>query len=1639
VSNFPFQIDSNAELPQVDDNITSIGGDAINALRSAMFAVESNIGINAQGSTGSIAQRLSVSLNPDGTIMPSALVGIGLVTLPITDAQISPTAAIQESKLSLVYSTSSLYTLILTLQNSIDVLNGFLSLTGVKLEPHIDGTNYNHFLSAIRVDQTTPFVKTNPTVLPSSGTNVINRNTTNADLLIEDISNDLVVHEKLDGSTNVTPTSGGTVPPINYAHMASGISVISSNFTTIPQSNEDIQSIIEYFDNSSLLLLGSRVQNLYANGISRTSRASSFLADGYGEPLVPPTPAIAYSLNVPPGPMASSPVDSFINGDDVILFSPTATQLSTFNFDAQFAQVQPGDLLTINYGTGISYQFIIDSTKSNVIGNVRNYAVRINGKNPISNVNALARIDKSTFHRGKYGVLASARSPNYTGNYESLIIASPRAAAALGNGFNSSKFDSSHYNLYLYLLPTGNTSTIIPLPAIDVTGNQGATPGQYTLDDVVNNINIAFRVPGFNYRFIAFEYSGQFGIMLADPYNNASFSIVSGTVDTNGNYTSSSLSSFPNNVVDNFNSIDPLGIGLGGANISSPPPTTAYATVAAAMFNPTLLFYPLKRNFFYTNGVERDSLRSDPNLLNNIQDSFGDGYWPATILPPPYTNVLPNRVEVVYQINLDLSNSGLAVGKTIVIQPAFPTSDSRFNFRDYGRFTIKAISFQNCSTPAAYTNITVYDGVHAAGTSPAATSNNIPVFVYFSDDSVSFDAENVFDATTVGPFKRFFEIYVDGNGHTFMHERARFINTGLDISNINLYRVSPKLRGYTTTNNDKEIRLIINNYDQNSGVYTGYLARWNPVSLTTTNLGPLTTGKKGEIVRFYDETNIDYIDFIIDLNLSVSSFSNKTLDIQLFLTLELDEEIMLVSSCQINDITKQVSYLKDEREFGNVSEEQFTSSALNYINAPTRLLNQNGVVNGFDNESLSSNIISFNGGIALINGNIISINETNITIPTLIESLYPAFTTTVNTITWFICANNKSEIELIASTDYSPSLVGTYGSLDQNRIFYVTNPASGQTYPIRGTYFSNLVSNYTDVAPLYIVTATVTSGSISSLSIVDARRFVSNGYSGITDSFILSSEGQFRTIDSLNSWISQFTNFISYTNTTNNPNGVNVDIRGEVTFTSPSISIGYSTKVVFNGNDGILNFGTSNVSLVNNITFSNIIINASTSTLLVGNNISFINCTINFPSNTVSFGNNISFTNCTITFPESSITFGTATIFTNCTVTLSNTSMIFGSNCAFTGSTIGPFGALSSFGSNAVINNCTITTVSGVSIGTNTAFNNSTITVGSASGTSFILSNNTAFTNCNITVPCAVGFTLANNSTFSTCNINYTYDATSDSNFTITNPASPAKACIFSNITTSGLENITIDSCIFTSPSLNRFPFISMIYLNSLCFAEGIKITNNKFVSTAANADDKFAVIAITGPSVAPTTTTGTRLNNCLITNNYCNKNQLIEIAPTNVGLVVYDAICTTNTFISNNSCGAINITTKQDLPNSILPNTTFQADKMSNLTISNNTCKYIFTGYASGIAYNSTLDLPAGSFPNNSGIFTGALKIVDNTCAFMYIANRVPATDTTGYAPVIIKNNKFTAYDTNFCTFFDGGLVNIQPVGLITDTRIGT
>jgi hypothetical protein len=1582
MSNFPFSLDSDIQLPRIDNNITDLGGDAINALRSAMMAVEAEIGVDvngvpgtgASGTAGSIAARLNVSLQPDGTINPSILVGLINNINGLVNAQISPAAAIEESKLALTYSTASLYTLYTTLNSSIDILNGFLSLTGIKLEPHIDGTNYNHLLSAIQVDPISEFVKTNPGALPGPGSNVINRNTTNLDTLLQDINNDLVVHEKSDSSIGISATSGGTVPPANYAHVADGIYVNPDSFITIPQSNNNVQDVIDFIDNSSLLLLGSRIQNFYENGISNTSRSSSLIADGYGEPLVPPTPVTTYFLNVPPGPPATSPVDDFTHGDDVILFNPTSTQLSTFNFDAAFAQVSPGDLITVDYGTGVFLQFAVDSIKSIISGDgsVRTYAVRINGKNPVADGYAYARIDRALFHRNKFGVLATARAPNETTSYESLIITNPRSAIALGNGFNPSEFDSGHFNLYLTLLPNGDLSNIFNLPAIDVTGNQGTTPGAYTLDIIVDNINTAFRTPGFNYRFTAFEYEGQIGIA-SDPFNNAAFSIIGGAVDGYGNYTSSSNASYPNNVVDGYNLIDPLGFGIQAANVASPPVSTSYQSTAAAMFAPTLLFYPLKRNYFYANGVERDQLKSDPLILNNIEDINGDGYWPASIAQ---VNTFPSRVEVIYTVNLDLSQSGLAAGKTIVVQPLVPTTNTSTNV-NYGRFIISNISFTNCPGPSGYTNITVYDAVHGAGMSPQPISSvGTLVNIYFSDDSVTFDQENIFDANANNyPYKRFFEIYVDGNGHTTSHERARFslVTTSSNIATININDISPKLRGYTTNGNDKEIRLLISDYDFTTGIYFAQLGRWNPSSSTFTNLGEIVEGKKGIVTRIYDETNIDYIDFVFDANISILGFTNQTIDIQLFSSLELNQQFMLLATCQVNDSLKSISHLSDKRQFGNISEEQLSTSAKNYISATDKEIHENGIVRGFDIEEQGSNTISFSGGEAFVNGTLIQVNPQTITIPALLEALPvtvgggPSTTSTVNVITWFVCVNNQGEIELVASTDYDP--LGPFFSqytavnLDHLRLFYALNPniATPAPYQIRGTYFADLVINQNDLVPIASVLATTTGSpaAVSSMLVVDARRYISNGYSGLAEPLTLGVGASFRSLISLNNWLIQFNELSSGTSSQANPISNKIIVKGHIDIDAPALMGFAFNTVYFEGDGGVFDvYVPTGFEITGNVHFNNLTFNYFYDPTVVYDPSAFIQLTGTF---NVSTGNNI------------------------VTTTSSQVGILRVGSIVTFSSQLGTLYTITSVNSGAISLSTVYTGASNTIA--NGLFNKYSISDNINTGNGLIYVNVVA-TGRNIDV--------------TNCKFNWV-------------PTAAGTAPLFTATSSTGINRHSFINIELAQPSITAVTILQDVNISGNVFMEQSLAT-----FLPSSFETVRAAISFVSTSTVNTLNaagSGIKLINVSIKDNVCDKDQMIAIVPTystTTGTIA-NTFNATNVLIENNICGAISIFTQYDISFDINGTFTFSflnftLDKNNGLTIRNNNCKYITSTDSTGtdLAYAATSILPN----------TGPITIDNNTCSWI----KLPLNVASAATPCIIKNNILNGYDTNFRKLYLNG-----------------
>ena len=1246
MSNFPNNFDDDTTLPFVNDNITEIGGDAINALRDAVFAIEQNIGLGAPGNTGSIANRLAVAFNPDGTLKSSAITSLGLVTLPITQDQISNNAQIPESKLKLDHRTQDLFNYIRDLSKDINLSVGWQSITGIKLEPHLIGAIYRHTLDQIDV----------------SGTNVnflnnkfrVLRDNLNSYTLIKDMNDELLAHQWADGSpfgtgANIT-TNKGTVFRSYYAHPASGIYLNTSRFNNIPQVNDDIQLLAEYLDNQSLFVLGTRIQNLYSAGISRVSRASNLTLDGYGQFVIPPTPAIAFLKHIG---NTNTPFDNIDSGDDIIEFKPPAAQQTNNTFDAKFALVKVGDIVRVNYGT-IEVPFLIKEKKYYGATGAKKYIVRIAGKNHFYAPNAIARIDRPLFNNNKYGELSLSPVNNDFGVMPSLVVNNPRGAQALGLGFNASQLDEKHYNLYIALYPTGHAEDGYSiLPGIDVTGNRGQTPGLYTLESVVQATNNAFHALGYNYRFSAFTYNGEFGICLSDSYRNAAFSIIHAALKADGTIdTLATQLAFPNNVIELIPTVgnaapDALGFGPGGSGIASPPYYSTYGSAAASQ-NPTKLFLPLRRQNYYVNGTEKERLAKENS---QVLDGYGDGYWVATVKD---VSILSGRVEITYRIPLDLSTSGLKPGKTIVVQ-----SLGTGNLVDFGRFIINDVVF-GCA-PNVFTDITVHDAVHATGFSPATTIQPFSqVALYFGADSVSFNTESATDYAVVTPFKRHFEVYIDQDGRTFTHERGRINISGdnITVNGIPLYgsselikldivKISPKLRGYQFGLVNK-ITLRIFNYSSSTGIYDGYLASYDGTFYTHT--GPRTTGRKGQVTRFYDETYTDYIEVIFDANANVADFSNSIIDFQLFPSLQLDDEIMILGTCQVNDTTKVVSKVLDARQFGNISEKDLSSSVFDYMSIPEKYLHSNGVVKGFDiiatfNGSYAT--IDLTGGTVLVNGRIININNDTVTIPAVKESFDRLYN-----VNWALCINDLGEYEIVPLLDYDPELITPSNT---TRTFTANDVVSNSFYVIPGMTFADLVNSRNNVIPLYIVSATVTGSSYASnvnITVKDARRFIYKKDWNYIPTLVSGSEnGDFRNFESLTSWLTKNSNYMS-----------SVNVKGS--FVIPT-TLSYSGTIRFSG-DGAATFSTGGATTGANLEFN-------TLNLIATSSLTLSSCTLN--KVTLTANSNLTFSNVNLSNVIISTSGSSTLTFTNCnfnnvTITLNTNNSVTFNQCVLTNSVI---------------------------------------------------------------------------------------------------------------------------------------------------------------------------------------------------------------------------------------------------------------------------------------------------------------------------------------------------------------------------------
>jgi len=1055
MSVYPSDLDDDSTIIRIDDNITEQGGETINQLRDAVFKIQAELGINPSGSQSSVLNRLNVSLDSVGNIKQSALTAVGLVTLPIDNAQVGTNAGIQESKLALDFSTSSLRALISGNATLLNTVATTVATSGSDFSKHLVGgpaANLRHVASHIDIND----VPTDSRDTSFTWSGIVDKD--GAQYAADNVAEALV---------EIAGNLGDHQNETTAAHAASAISVDTSSFTTLETTSDTVQKALDNIDDNETLNLGMHRTTMHSNGVPRDARSQLLLVDGYAENVVPVTSVNTYLAHNPPGTV---PVDDVYLGDNVVKFNPGAGA-AQYLFESKFSQVKPGDIITINYGNGLEASYEIDSTRF-VLGS--EWYVRLNGTN-LDEATGYARIDRPLFDDQTHGILAVASAnatpavtfPNIRG---SLIVADPKGACALGLGFDPNQIDDEHYKLYLQFYPTGTPSEkTLTLPYIDVTGNAGATPGAYTLENIVQATNDKFREAGYNYRFIAYASNGNFGIMLADSIDGASFSIISG--DNSSGTLAEGV--YTENVVGDTNpdlaELDGLGLGANNANVASPAYQSSFVDSTAALL-PTKIFVPKRRRDYIVNGIRYDELAPAAN-------SNANRYWVAEITN---RNATASTVEVTYTVEADLRDSELLPGKTIVVAPTVAFTSPSYYDVDYGRFIIKTVNFSVCPG-AQTTEITVINGLAHAGTPVAFSSPaGLAVRLYFSEDSTAVDEYNLIDTAPAGTYLRHHEIFVTDTKKTFTHERARLDATQVESSrqlaaaNWNITDVAPKLRGFrdSDTTFNKYVRFYVLNYNSTTGEYDGYIGRRNPLNYTISEYGEIVRARKNIPTRFYDATNVDYIELLYDepgtaASWIMSANSARYIDIELFPSLALDDELLLLASCEINANT--VSQVISRKQTGSISELEFTDSAIDFIESGDRLLHANGVLRGLSYrgpDPNDSSVLIFNGGTALVNGHISTINDGTIRIPEVRS-------TASDTVEWAICVNDEDQFEAIIVTSSKTH-------------FFVSNIAPA--YYLPSVSYTELINQRKDLTPIAIVSVNISSFTLN--SVTDIRKFI---------------------------------------------------------------------------------------------------------------------------------------------------------------------------------------------------------------------------------------------------------------------------------------------------------------------------------------------------------------------------------------------------------------------------------------------------------------------------------------------------------------------------------------------------------------------
>jgi hypothetical protein len=265
-SNYPEKIDTSIEIPAVRDNIAEIGSDVINSIRSAIFNIERTLGINPQGSVGmTVSSRLSKSLDANGGLLKEAIDKAGVLSGPISDKDVSKTAAISERKLNLDYPTNLLQEEISQVYYQLNIIDKTLSELSSLYATHVHPSAKNrHPGTAIGIAEIENTEASEGITSYGGG---------NAQDVVEKL---FTSHINYDGSS---------ITEDNRSHESKQI-FFDNTETSAYISSNDAQGAIEDVLRATTGQLSEHQDAFHASSIERYSRTYSLLDSAYSRVIL---------------------------------------------------------------------------------------------------------------------------------------------------------------------------------------------------------------------------------------------------------------------------------------------------------------------------------------------------------------------------------------------------------------------------------------------------------------------------------------------------------------------------------------------------------------------------------------------------------------------------------------------------------------------------------------------------------------------------------------------------------------------------------------------------------------------------------------------------------------------------------------------------------------------------------------------------------------------------------------------------------------------------------------------------------------------------------------------------------------------------------------------------------------------------------------------------------------------------------------------------------------------------------------------------------------------------------------------------------------------------------------------------------